>query len=232
MSHRMIALLCVCGLAGSTHAALFSFSPEVGRSTWVFTGAGDRITDARDIDSPMVLLVDDVDGPLPAIPFGVEFVADFTLSFLERHGPNGGVYGHTYRIDGVFAFLDLSGNTIMRTTLTDGLFTVDGSADTWEGPATIEAGPDYAGGTVRSHWLLDTIHSYDLDPVWYHGSDMEFTLTSMNSDGGEIALDPETRLPVSAWVSDAEYRGQNFVPGPAGAVIVGLGGLVALRRRR
>lgn len=234
MSHRALAVLAVGCLVSSSQAALFSFASDNDHSSWTFTGAGGLVADAQDPTDPQILLVDDHNGPLPAIPFAVEFQANFTVAYLASV-PVGGSFVHNYSLNGTFSFLDALGNTLLSATITNGALTALGGANSWYSTATIQAGDNGTGGSVVYNWNGAAIPGYDLIPGSSNGiDDAAFTLSSLNMAGAGVVLDPQTFLPVREWNSEGSYSGtaRNFIPTPGAAMIATLGGLVALRRRR
>lgn len=235
MSHRALAVLAVGCAVSSSQAALFSFASDNDASSWTFTGSGGSITSANDPTDPVVLLVDDHNGPLPAIPFGVEFEANFTIAYLASVPLGGGAFIHNYSLNGTFSFLDGAGNPLLSATVTNGALTALGGALSWYSTATLQANDNPDGGSVAYEWFGDPIPGYDLLTGPSTGrDDMAFTLTSLNFGGMDVTLNPNTHLPESQWVSEGSFSGtgRDFIPAPGAAMIFGLGGLVALRRRR
>lgn len=234
MSHRALAILAVGVLAGSSQAALFSFASDNDHTSWTFTGGGGLVRDAQDPLDPQILLVDDHNGPLPAIPFAVEFQANFTIAHLASV-PLGGGFIHNYSLNGTFSFVDAAGNTLLSATVSNGAFTAIGGANSWYSTSTIQANDNPDGGSVVYTWNGSAIPGYDLLPGQSNGQDdMAFTLSALNARGLDVALDPQTFLPSAEWTSEGSYSGtaRNFIPAPGAAMIATLGGLVALRRRR
>lgn len=228
MSCRAFALLAVGGVATACNAAIFSFAPDNNPATWTFTGGGDRITDAQDPLDPQVLLVDDHSGPLPRIPFGTEFQADFTITYVESVSMGGGAYMHTYSVDGSFAFFDELGAPLLSAAFTNASMTAAGNALSWFTTARIY------GTEVVYTWSDNAIPGYDILPGNSVGpDDFEFILTSLNLDGLDVPLDPDTHLPGPNWISEGAFKGtSHFIPVPGTAMVLGIGGVVMLRRRR
>ena len=234
MSHRALAVLAVGCLVSSSQAALFSFASDNDHASWTFTGNGGSITDANDPSDPQILLVDDHNGPLPAIPFAVEFEANFTIAYLASV-PTGGSFVHNYSLNGSFSFLDALGNVLLSATVTNGALTALGGANSWYSTATLQANDNGAGGSVAYTWNGAAIPGYDLIPGSSQGvDDMAFTLSSLNFGGQDVQLDGQTFLPTGEWNSEGSYSGtaRNFIPAPGAAMIAAIGGIVALRRRR
>jgi hypothetical protein len=235
MSHRALAILAVGCAVSSSQAALFSFASDNDHTSWTFTGAGNMVADAQDPLDPQILLVDDHNGPLPAIPFAVEFEADFTIGYLASVPLGGGAFVHNYSLNGTFSFLDAAGNVLLGATVENGALTAIGGMNSWYSTSTIQANDNPEGGSVTYVWNGNAITGYDLLPGPSQGrDDMAFTLTSLNANGMDVMLDPQTFLPISEWNSEGSYSGtgRNFIPAPGAAMIAALGGLVALRRRR
>ena len=235
MSHRALAVLAVGCLVSSSQAALFSFASDNDHTSWTFTGSGGTISDANDPTDPQILLVDDHNGPLPAIPFAVEFQASFTIGFLASVPLGGGAFVHNYSLNGTFSFVDGTGNTLLSATVTNGAFTALGGALSWYSTGTIQANDNGTGGSVAYTLNGAAIPGYDLQPGPSQGEDdMAFTLSALNLNNMDVVLDPQTHLPTGEWDSEGSYSGtaRNFIPAPGAAMIAALGGLVALRRRR
>lgn len=233
MSPRALALFAVSCLASSSQAALFSFASDNDHTSWTFTGGGAMVRDAQDPTDPQMLLVDDHNGPLPAIPFAVEFQADFTISYLASTPLGGGAFIHNYALNGTFSFVGATG-VLLEATVSNGSLTAIGGALSWYTTATLQAGDNSEGGSVAYTWHGDAMPEYELFPGESVGrDDMAFTLTSLNLRGMDVTLDPDTHLPASGWVSEGSYSGTSrFIPAPGAAMVAGVGALVALRRRR
>jgi uncharacterized protein (TIGR03382 family) len=184
---------------------------------------------------PQVLLIDDHNGPLPAIPIAVEFQADFQITYIASV-PLGGAFIHNYSLNGTFSFVDGRGNTILSATVTNGALTAIGGALSWYSTSTIQAtdGNANQNNSVVYTWNGGDMPGYDLlNGVSFGPDDMAFTLTSLNASAMDVVLDPATHLPVTEWNSEGSYSGtSHFIPAPGAAMILGLGGLVATRRRR
>lgn len=235
MSHRALAVLAVGCLVSSSQAALFSFASDNDHSSWTFTGNGGLVADAQDPLDPQILLVDDHNGPLPAIPFAVEFQANFTIAYIASVPLGGGAFIHNYSLNGTFSYVDATGNTLLSATVSNGALTAMGGALSWYSTATLQASDNAEGGSVVYTWNGAAVPGYDLLPGSSQGSDdMSFTLTALNAAGLNVTLDPQTHLPVERWNSEGSYSGtaRNFIPTPGAAMIAALGGLVAARRRR
>ncbi len=232
MSHRALALLAVGCLASTSQAAFFSFASDNDHTSWTFTGSGGTISDANDPLDPQILLVDDHNGPLPAIPFAVEFQASFTIGFLASVPLGGGAFIHNYSLNGNFSFVDAMGNTLLSASVENGAFTALGGALSWYSTGTMQAN-DGAGAVVYD-WNGDDMPGYQLfrDGLSVGPDDMAFTLTSLTMSNMDVVLDPQTHLPVDNWTSEGSYSGTAPIPAPGAAVILGIGGLLACRRRR
>src|SRR5262245_26725118 len=126
MSHRALAFLAVGCLVSSSQAALFSFASDNDHTSWTFTGAGAMVHDANDPTDPQILLIDDHNGPLPAIPMSVEFQANFTIAYLASVPLGGGAFVHNYSLNGSFSFLDAAGAALLTCTVQNGSLTAIG----------------------------------------------------------------------------------------------------------
>ncbi|MBL8964758.1 MAG: PEP-CTERM sorting domain-containing protein [Phycisphaeraceae bacterium] len=219
-------------------AAIFSFPSDADHTSWTFTGVGASVADAADPFDPQVLLIDDDNGPMPPHLLGVEFDADFELSYLGSLPFVAGKFTHTYVLNGSFVFSDpVSGAPILSCVVRDGLFSTVGNGGlkppTWDSTATIQASDDY--GIVIYTWHgpddpaygLFTGQSIDIDTA-------AFTLTVLRTEfGAGVALDDRTFLPLHRWYSEGSYSGSAyFVPSPGALALAGMGLLVAGRRRR
>lgn len=235
MSRAALALIAVGCLASSSQAAFFSFASDNDHTSWTFTGMGASVRDAQDPADPQILLIDDHNGPLPALPIAVEFEANFTISYLASVPLGGGAFIHNYALNGSFEYLDASGAVLLHCDVMNGALTALGGEFNWYSTSTIQANDNPNGGSVVYTWNGPALPEYDLIPGQSLGrDDMAFTLTSLNFEGGDVTLDRQTFLPNVQWVSEGSYSGsaRNFVPAPGAAVIAGLGGLLAFRRRR
>jgi uncharacterized protein (TIGR03382 family) len=214
-------------------AAIFStIDHHATRSAWTFTGSDGDLIAARPPASPLVLLVDDVDGPLPAIPMAVRLEFELSLSHLRTTPAAGGVFAHSYSVDGVFSIHGLDGGALLNGSLATGLMTVMGDAESWRGAALVVAGAPYGAGSAWCEWVEQSVLAYDLDTGEYAGSAFQFRLTNVNAGGLGVPLDPETHLPAGAWQSGVSFTGRNNIPAPATVTFGAVGAAALMRRRR
>ncbi len=233
MPHRVLAGIAVGCLVGTSQAALFSFDANAGDAAWTFTGGGNLVSDGLRPEDPTVLLVDDVHGPLPPIPFATQFEAALSIEYVRSAAETGGLFTHTYRVNGSFTFLSQTGIPMLRCTVTEGELTATGGALSWYTEAMLHAGSTSGIGSATYEWLPDRILGYNVRRAFYGVSDVEFRLGSVNMGGADVALDPETYLPGGTWVAESSFHGQNReIPAPGAAVVIGLGALMIGRRRR
>jgi MYXO-CTERM domain-containing protein len=230
MSCRLLAVVgASCFCASASQGALFRFAGDEDHRSWTFTGGGNLVADAQDPLDPEVLLVDDHSGPLPPIPYGTEFQANFSIAYLSSVPMDGGVFMHNYAVNGTFSFIDIKGDTLLSATVTDAAMSAIGGALSWFSTGLIES----ADGLVVYTWNGDAVPGYNLLPGNSVGpDDFTFRLTSVNRDSVDVGLDPDTHLPMGEWVSEGSFSGSsNFIPAP-GAAVLALGLLAGIRRRR
>src|SRR5436305_752248 len=88
------------GLGAAAHAALFSFASDSNPNQWTIAGTAGQPGGFFDIHSPLttpvVLLVDDNNGPLPALSVNVNLVVDLQAHFANTTPLFGTVYQHNY----------------------------------------------------------------------------------------------------------------------------------------
>ncbi len=233
------AVVCAAMIAAASSApasaAFFSFASDADHTSWTFAGLGASVGDAQDPSDPQLLLIDDDNGPLLPVLLGVEFEADFRLSYLGSLPFVGGKFTHTYKLDGTFAFLDAaSGAPVLSCSITDGLLTAVGNggpAPTWDSTATIQGSDGY--GIVTYTWYGPSMPEYNLFKGDSVGpDDAAFTLTVLNHlTGLGTSLGSTSYLPTQEWWSEGSYSGST-VPAPASLALTGLAGLLVSRRRR
>lgn len=225
MSYRALALLVVGCIAGPSHGVVFKFAADNDPATWTFTGAGTTLANGPNPMNSRVLMVDDAGGPLPSIPMATEFDANFTLSHVESVATESGLYAHRYSISGTFAFRGMDGEMLLSATMTDGVFTVIGTALSWYPAGTIQA------GAVTCEWLGGAMAGYDLYPRVFEDAEVEFRLSAMNAGGTDVALDPYTLLPAADWAAESSFA-MRAIPAPGVGGLALVCGVAALRRRR
>lgn len=218
--------------AGSAQAATFSFASDTNPNDFTFAGTGGSVTDAQDPTDPVVLMLDDNNGPLPALSFNVEFDADFTISHVNSAQVAPGVFTHSYALNGSFSFSQ-GGSNLLTCTITDGALVALGGAATWGSTDTI-LGSDNPG-SVAYTWLGADLPAYGVFNGTSVGTDdAAFTLTFLqNALGSGAALNPANMLPGGNWTSEGSFSGTAFfIPAPGSLSLLGLTALAAGRRRR
>lgn len=226
------AILGLAAVAGTAQAALFSFASDTNQTDFTFGGLGNSVNDAQDPFDPVVLLVDDDNGPLAPLTFDVEFDADFRISHQGSTQIAPGIFTHSYALDGTFSFTGATG-LLLRVDITGGAMVALGGQNAWGSTDTILGSDD--PGTVTYNWFGGDLPAYGV----FNGEsigvdDAAFTLTFLQTAlGAGVGLDPTTRLPTASWNSEGSFSGTAFfVPAPGASALLALAGLTAMRRRR
>jgi len=230
--------------AGSAQAAFFSFGSDTSDQAWTFTGNGANITQGMDAAHPLTLHIDDNNGLAPRLDVSVSFTAQYTLTFVGNVPLPGGSQAMVYAANGSFTFNDVPGGVaLLTTTFTNALFTTraDAAMTKWLTTGTLQV-DDSNGATVSMVWGGANLPNYNLAPGVLNGSPrgFGFDMTAINMSGaipyaGQLpgaTLNANTHLPSTTWFSEGSYSATANVPTPGVAALLGLGGLVATRRRR
>lgn len=227
----ILGTVLAASMAGSAHAALFSFASDTNQTDFTFAGLGQTVRDAQDPLDPVQLLLDDNNGPLPALVYDVEFNADFRINYAGSTQIAPGIFTHSYALNGTFEFSNLNG-VLLRVEIANGAMVALGGQATWGSTDTI-LGSDLPG-SVTYTWFGGDLPAYGV----FNGSsvgpdDASFTLTFLQSAAGMgVALDP-FNYPSAEWRSEGSFSGTAFfVPAPGATALLAMGGLVAIRRRR
>lgn len=226
------AILGLVTIAGSAQAALFSFASDTNQTDFTFGGLGNAVTDAQDPFDPVVLLVDDDNGPLAPLEFEVEFDADFTIAHQGSTLVAPGIFTHTYSLNGTFTFTGATG-LLLRVDIEGGAMVALGGQNAWGSTDTILGSDD--PGEVTYTWSGGDLPLYNVFNGESIGTDdAAFTLTFLQTAlGAGVGLDPTTRLPTTSWNSEGSFSGTAFfVPAPGASALLALAGMTALRRRR
>jgi len=202
------------------------------------------------------LLVDDNNGPLPSISIPVELRVAFTASNGQNIviTPNV-LYQHTYRVTGTFGFYDMMGNAIMTANIgspgdttgaSGAVMSVPGGLNTWSTAGAI-VGNDQSSvmtytfmqGLVNALGGASTAAQYGLSvgSTTSTGTGINsfgFTMSTINNGtmNAQVALDANG-VPTGTWRSSSSFSGATgTIPAPGAAALLGIGGLIARRRRR
>lgn len=230
-------------LASGAQAAFFSFASDNDHTSYTFRGTGGALSNANDPADPQTLLVDDNNGPLGALAFDVNFVANVQLSYLGSSAlPLPGKYSHSYNLSGTFSFVDRNtAAPVLTIQVQGGLLTAVGSGNnlvsptSWDDTATVQFSDRF--GVVTYTWNGPNLPAYGLISGFSSttGDDGAFTLTSLIGPNGGlgVSVNPQTGLPSAQWFSEGSFSGQTtIVPAPGAMVLAGLAaGLVGRRRR-
>ena len=243
---KSFAMAAVVALAaGSAHAAFFSFASGSASNAWTFNGNALSLTDGTGPGNPILLQIDDNNGPAPALQVSVSFVAQYTLTFVGAVNLPGGAQALSYAANGSFTFTDIAAGTpLLTTTFSNALFSVRAGANNgpWATTASLQV-DNGLGASVSMVWGGANLPQYGLAPGALTGSPrgFGFDLTGLNSSGAMpyngqnpgVATNSVSRLPEAQWWSEASYSSTaNVIPAPASIALMGLGGLAIARRRR
>lgn len=248
LSLTAVALAC-----GSARAATISFASDDDSSAFTLVGTAGAggsfaITNGRDpAFTPVTLRIDDDNSILPTVSLPVGLRVSLTGTYAASQ-PVGGAFSHVYAISGQYSFVDPATSAeLMRVTIAPGSssMTVLGSANTWGSAGSIFGSDAASGGPSGVDWLATgpllayaSSQSIDLAPYGigapgYVNEDFGFTMTVLGSGAGPVGIDPTTRLPLTAWGSEASHSSHATpVPAPTGAGAMALAALAAVRRRR
>lgn len=247
--------------SSSAHASLFSFASDTNTGpTFVGTagGAGGTASafDIRDSGpaNTFQLVIDDNNGPAPSASVGVRFEANMRAQWVASTPIAGPTVLHSYSVVNgplgsfAFRFKDLvSGETLLTASLdggTQGVFSVVGTNSSWSSAGAIRASDSFATVTwTATQALVNKLIGLGVNPETYGiraGSsigpdDFAFDLTALVTEaGGSVAINPNTHAPTTGWRSEGSFSGSavNGVPSPGSLALLGIGGLIATRRRR
>jgi MYXO-CTERM domain-containing protein len=230
--------------AGSANAALFSFASDSADHAWTYTGNGANISNGTNGNAdPLVLMIDDDNGPALPLQVSVSFSAQYTLSFVGQVPLPGGAISYNYAANGQFVFTDIaSGTALLTTTFSNALFTARGNETAWFTTGALQV--DSSGGaTVSMVWGGATLPAYGLAPGSLNGlpRGFAFDLSAINTSGAipyggqnpGVAINANTKLPSSQWFSESSYSATGrVIPAPGALALMGLGGLALRRRKR
>lgn len=242
MRYSTLGLLALAVAAGSAQATFFSFASDKDDKSWTWTGKGGGMFDAADATDPLVLVIDDNNGPLPSVEIGVEFEAEVTLSYIGSLAIGGGNFQHSYYAGGFFKFDDFSaGNPIINVSFTQAIVTSVGKADSWGSAGAFFASDTFT--TVKYQAFID-MPAYGIfkGQTSTGPDDFGFDLSALNHTGvlpyiptpasAGVSLGTDM-LPNQQWWSESSFSGTaTFIPAPASTALFGLAGILAARRRR
>jgi hypothetical protein len=254
MHSRLISVLAgatiAVGLATQAQATFFSFASDSNPSSFTFAGtagnSGSFLISDYGRPNTFSLLIDDDNGPLPAIPLAVEFHASLTASAGQSVNIGGTRFLHMYDVTGSFGFFDADGNALLTANVgpNAGSFIVPGSANEWSTTGAVLGADSYADVTYTVTQRLVDLLGGDINAAKYgivvgssgtgSNDDFGFDLSVIGAatDGSGITLDQLTRTPTSAWRSESSFSGSTTLPGPGMAGALGAIGLASIRRRR
>jgi uncharacterized protein (TIGR03382 family) len=240
MKNRILSVVGLALAAGSAHATTtFSFASDSDHTSWTFRGVGNLVNDAQDRSDIITLLVDDGNGPLPALQYQVEFQFNGVLTFIQSVPLGGGQFLHTYALTGPnggpgnFGFFLPNGDSLLTASFEGGVFSSQGGPGGWD--STAGASVADLVGAITYTWHGPDMPGYGL----FSGQssigtdDAVFTFSFLNTNGDPGAPFGAGPYPGAPWFSEGSYSGTaNFVPAPGALALLGLGGVVVGRRRR
>jgi hypothetical protein len=223
--------------AGSAHAAFMSFASDSADHAWTFTGNGSTFTSTSlgGNANPILLNIDDNNGPAPDLQFSCAFTSTTTLTFAGDVNV-GGVISHNYTASGNYNFTDVAtGTTIFTVTYTGMLFTARGSNTSWFTTGALQG--DNTGGNVTMTWTGANLPNYGLANNAIYRGGFSFALDSINTSGalpyagGSSGVNLTNNLPNATWFAESSIVATT-IPAPARLSVLGLSALIGARRRR
>ena len=255
------SVLAIAGAAGSAQATFFSFASDVNDQLPTFQGtaaSGGSFTITSPANNKFDLLIDDDNGSHPSLSVPVSLQTNLTASYNSMAG-FGSYVTYNYGITGTVDFVDQNtGGLLLRISVgvgaTPAVMTVPGTSNSWSTAGAIIGSDQFTSNLVYNLSQAgynafataatnagQSISNYDIiGPGNSQGpNDFGFTLTVLR----QPAQSPQSGLVVSlgadhnpnvAWQSESSYSGSSgtFIPAPTSVALLGLGGLIAGRRRR
>lgn len=218
--------------AGAAQAGFISAYSDSNSDGPTFSGSGFALRDGRPFDTSASITFGlyhdpDENGPLPSIFQGTVFEMDATLGAYAMT-PLAGMFIHSWSVAGSFRFLDQNtGALVLQVNFTNALFTSwtntpssMGSTASLQGNLFTDPGMTAVfGGMLAGYTAVDN---------W------AFDLTALRTvqGGGRVLLFQDGGVGlIGPWTAEGSFSAQ-LVPAPASMALLGLGGLVAARRRR
>lgn len=242
MKYTLAAMAGMALVAGTAHAAFFSFASDTADHHWTFFGgpAPNHFRDGILPGGKLDLQIDDNNGPLPTLTFSTRLQAQFDLTYAGSIPLGNGDFSHNYLVAGEFTFLDLATlQPLLVTTFSGGLFTARGGQNSWYSTAGFGA-DNFGGANIDMSWHGATLPGYGLAPgSFIDPQGFQYTLSAINTSGQipydmssqGVALD-QRMYPAQQWYAEGSYSASSNVPAPGALVLGGLGIVAAARRRR
>ncbi|MDX9910357.1 MAG: hypothetical protein RBS39_00855 [Phycisphaerales bacterium] len=222
--------------AGHAAAELVIFSSDLdgqGRTPQFIRGLGSGV-----IGSGRCTLTLS-DGPQGGFTqqFEADFFADLDItpaSSVEA----GGVTVHTYHVSGTYGFRNAGTvDVLLSAEVSDANWVVLGTPDRWGSTGTVQGSSPF--NQIAFTWGGPNVPELGLaqgalfdDQEFTLGLDLVRTGVGLNPPNLGVALD-DLHLPEQFWYSNVAFTGvANNVPAPASLTLLGVGGLLASRRRR
>jgi hypothetical protein len=245
------AALAAAALASPAQATFFSFASDMNSNAYTFGGSAGILGSftLNDFSRPntYTLLIDDNNGPLPTLSIPVEFHAALTASSGQSTSITPSLWQHSYHVAGTFGFYNAAGVALLTAnvgTTNPALLTVPGTQTAWSSTGAVLGASSYSDITYTASAALITAMGGSAIAGQYGifaaGSsapaDFAFDLSVLNGGaiGLNVAIDPTTKAPVTAWRSESSFSGSAaaFVPSPGSAALVGAAGVLSIIRRR
>lgn len=237
MLRRLACVAAVILAAGTAQGAFFSFASGSASGAWTFTGPGGANFGSGLGATPVTLLIDDDNGPLPTLQVSSRFESTVSLSHVASIPLGGGSFAHQYLANGSFTFIDAAAGTPLLTTqFTNALFTSRGGEGSWGTTASLQ-GDGSGNGSVSMVWSGANLPGYGLTPGPLGLPNFAFGMSALNSSGA-IPYSSQmpgralsNSLPSGAWFAEASFTAA-AIPAPGVLGALAAGGIVAMRRRR
>jgi hypothetical protein len=247
-----ISAAAMLAAAGSASAATISFASDDDSSFPTVigtTGAPNAFTirnGRTPVFTPVTLRVDDDNMSQPTFSVAAGLLLDLTATHAGSTG-SGSAMTHFYSLTGTFTFVRASDGVPLVTAQVNGgsMLALGGNMDSWNSAGTMFGSDGAAGDPMGVNYQTSGLSAHmqgaSVNPSLYGLSnayideDFSFSLTFLNSDGERVALDPQTRLPMSSWEAEASFSGHMIeIPSPtvAGGLALAGMGLMGRRRRR
>jgi MYXO-CTERM domain-containing protein len=262
MCVRSLAVAGLLAAAGSAQATFFSFASDTNSQGYTFmgtAGAGpnNSFQIMNDVVNTFLLKVDDNNGPLPFIQIPVKFVSNLVATPVNSApvSPGNPLWRHSYAVTGEFHFLadDGSNAELLRVDIDSAnpsVLTVLGQQNSWSSAGAVLGSDSFGGPSAVKFTATQALVNKLGGNVIAQGygialgggqssvssttpDDFSFDLTVLNAGlPNQLVALNAAHAPTTGWKSEGSYDSSTVLPTPGSATLLGLGGLVALRRRR